>query len=58
MKMPDVPHRVVDPKRKIAITVWAYRELTDAETALYARQFARMHKLKRNSKYDVYTSVQ
>ena len=57
MQGPDVPHRVVYPKRNITITVWAYRKLSDEETALYARQFALMNKLKRNTKYDVITVV-
>ena len=57
MQLPDIPHRVTDPKWKISITIWAYRKLRNEETAMYVRAFSRTHKLKKNSRYDVYTSV-
>jgi hypothetical protein len=57
MEMPNVPHRVEDPKRKIILTIWAYRKLSRDEVAMCAKTFCRMHKLKRGKHYDVYTVI-
>ena len=58
MQMPNIPHRVDDPKRRITLTIWAYRKLDREEVAKYATAFARMHKLKRGCRYDVMTTVE
>jgi hypothetical protein len=58
MEIPNVPNVINDPKRKIKITIWAYRKLSDDETRLHALIFTRQNKVKPGYKYDVLTSIQ
>lgn len=58
MQMPNVPHGVQDSKRKITLTLWAYRKLDENEVAMYAATYVRMHNLKRGKRYDVYLTVE
>ena len=56
--MPNIAHKVYDPKRKTTITIWAYRKLDNTEIQQHALFFARNHKLNRGYRYDVMTSIQ
>ena len=57
MQMPNVSHKLYDPKRKIKIIVWAYRKLDDYEVKKHATYFARTNKLKNGCRYDVITTI-